>query len=265
MAGRISDRLSALGYCVFYDVESMRSGAFNTQLFEAIDKCRDVLLILPPNGLDRCVNPEDWVRQELNYAISHGKNIIPVMMRNFTFPDTLPPELEAIRYMEGVAASSEYFDATIQKIISLLESRVGHKKIVDEILYITKQNNWTHGVQTTPSGSVFIHYSSNMKNMPKLNLSICVIDENTITVVARAIRKFTEADKPKVYELLHELNKRMPYVRFGTITFGDGMYIQASYEVYPTIENKAGVCIKMIDEITNMVDLVYPDIVKALG
>lgn len=48
LTGRIADRLSSLGYCVFYDVESIRSGTFNAQIFEAIDNCQDVLLILPP-------------------------------------------------------------------------------------------------------------------------------------------------------------------------------------------------------------------------
>lgn len=266
LAGRIADRLSSQGYCVFYDVESMRSGTFNTQLFEAIDKCQDVLLILPPNALDRCANPDDWVRQEILYSISHNKNIIPVMMRNFTFPNVLPPELSAIRYMEGVVASNEYFDAVMQKIVSMLISKQGHKKIVDEILYISKQNNWTHSVQTTPSGSVVINYSSiNMKNLPNLNLCIFVLDERWITIIGRKIKEITEADFPKVYELLYRINSKSAFVKFSISTYDDAMYIEANYVVYPGIANQAGVCIKMIDEITNAVDRYYPDIMETLG
>jgi len=266
LAGRIADRLSSQGYCVFYDVESMRSGTFNTQLFEAIDKCQDVLLILPPNALDRCTNPDDWVRQEILYSISHNKNIIPVMMRNFTFPNVLPPELAAIRYMEGVVASNEYFDAVMQKIVSMLISKQVHKKIVDEILYISKQNNWPHSVQTTPSGSVVINYSSiNMKNLPKLNLCIFVLDERWITIIGRKIKGITEADFPKVYELLYRINSKSAFVKFSISTYDDAMYIEANYVVYPDIANQAGVCIKMIDEITNAVDRYYPDIMETLG
>ena len=43
------DRLTEMGYNVFYDVESLRSGAFNTKLFEVIDGCTDVLVVLPPS------------------------------------------------------------------------------------------------------------------------------------------------------------------------------------------------------------------------
>ncbi len=122
LAGRLADRLTILGYKVFYDVESMRSGTFNTQILDAIAQCNDFLLILPPYGLDRCVNSDDWVRQELAFALEQGKNIIPVMMRGFEFPKVLPSNIDKIRYMEGVTASNEYFDAVIEKIKRLLVS-----------------------------------------------------------------------------------------------------------------------------------------------
>lgn len=122
LAGRLADRFNALGYKVFYDVESMRSGTFNTQILEAITQCNDVLLVLPPNALDRCVNKDDWVRQEVAFALKHNKNIIPIIMRGFEFPATLPVDIDNVRNMEGVTASSEYFDAVIERIKSLLSS-----------------------------------------------------------------------------------------------------------------------------------------------
>ena len=123
LTGRVSDKLKGLGYHVFYDIESMRSGAFNEQIFSAIDQCEDVLVILPPNGLDRCLEENDWVRLEIAHAIQSKKNIIPVMMRNFAFPESLPADIDALRYFEGVSASTEYFDAMIGKIEKLLVSK----------------------------------------------------------------------------------------------------------------------------------------------
>lgn len=120
LAGRIADRFNALGYKVFFDVESMRSGAFNLQLLDALEQCSDVLLVLPPKALDRCVNKDDWVRKELEFALKKEKNIIPIMMRGFEFPAEMPKEIEKIRYMEGATASSEYFDAVISRIESFL-------------------------------------------------------------------------------------------------------------------------------------------------
>ncbi len=125
LAGRISDRLSNMGYRVFFDVESMRSGDFNEQLYDAIDKCNDFLLILPPGALKRCENQNDWVRLEIAHAVKMKKNIIPVMMKGFDgFPSDLPDDIKPIQYMQGVSASdNSYFDAAIDKIESYLISR----------------------------------------------------------------------------------------------------------------------------------------------
>lgn len=122
LAGRIADQLKSLGYKVFFDVETMRSGKFNTQLFEAIDQCSDVVVVLPPHALDRCRNKKDWVRQELAYAIKNEKKIIPIMMRGFKFPFFMPKEISDIKIMEGIPASNDYFDAVIQKLERLLNS-----------------------------------------------------------------------------------------------------------------------------------------------
>lgn len=123
LAGRISDKLTGLGYQVFYDVESMRSGKFNTQIYAAIEGCEDVLLILPPRGLDRCKDPNDWVRLEIEHAIRCGKNIIPVMMRGFEFPADLPDSIASVQTYEGVKAVPEYFNAVIDRVEVLLNSQ----------------------------------------------------------------------------------------------------------------------------------------------
>lgn len=123
LAGRISDTLKGFGYLVFYDVESMRSGKFNRQIYAAIDSCEDVLLILPPRGLDRCKDEGDWVRLEIEYAISRGKNIIPVMMRGFEFPKDLPASIASIGDYEAVKVYSEYFSASIDRMEELMKSK----------------------------------------------------------------------------------------------------------------------------------------------
>ncbi len=265
LAGRIADRLTSMGYCVFFDVETMRSGMFNTQIYTAIDKCEDVILILPPNALERCANSEDWVRKEIVYALNKKKNIIPVMMRGFEFPDTIPVEIEAIRFMEGVAASSDYFDATVNRLVSLLRSKVGHKKIVDEILYLTKQNSWSYSVQTSASGTVLINYiTTGLKNVPKVNSSVIVFDENNITILSRKIIEFKECDKPKVFELLHNINKMSLFVMFEIAEQSGEMYIQARYDVYHAISNKAGVCLNMIEEMAREIDRFYPKMIQVI-
>ena len=123
LAGRVSDKLSDMGYSVFYDIESMRSVAFNSQIFTAIDQCEDVLLVLPPKGLDRCADENDWVRKEIEYALATQKNIIPLIMRDFTFPADMPASISPVAMCEGVLVDSHYFDAVISRICTLMRSK----------------------------------------------------------------------------------------------------------------------------------------------
>ena len=98
----LRDKLSELGYQVFFDVESLRSGDFNTRLYTVIEECQDFLLVLSPGALDRCRNEDDWVRLEIEHALETGKNVIPVMLRGFSFPQVLPESIDALRYKNGV-------------------------------------------------------------------------------------------------------------------------------------------------------------------
>ncbi len=122
LAHNLYERLKDRGFSVFQDVESLRSGNFNTALYDVIALCKDVIVLLPPHGLDRCVNEDDWVRKELAYAIETSKNIIPVFMPGFQWPEYLPPDICDIRNMNGLTSTTAYFDQFIEKLIEFLVS-----------------------------------------------------------------------------------------------------------------------------------------------
>ena len=119
----LRDKLSELGYQVFFDVESLRSGDFNTKLYSVIEECEDFLLILSPGALNRCQNEDDWVRLEIEHALKSGKNVIPVMLRGFSFPEKLPDSIEPLRYKNGVESNYQFFDAFIEKLRLFLRSK----------------------------------------------------------------------------------------------------------------------------------------------
>ncbi len=119
----ICDRLKDRGHNVFYDVEALRSGAFNTRLYSVIDECSDVIVVLSPESLERCSNEDDWVRLEIAHALKAGKNVIPVFLRGFSFPDTLPEDIGALRYQNGLEANSEFFDAFMERLQSFLKTK----------------------------------------------------------------------------------------------------------------------------------------------
>lgn len=116
------DALKERGFEVFFDVESMNAGRFDQQIFETIDKCDSIVLILSKGALDRCSNEQDWVRKELEYAMSKNKNIVPVMLRGFTWPEDLPDSLSDLHYYEGVKASTDYWEATVDRICGYLNA-----------------------------------------------------------------------------------------------------------------------------------------------
>ncbi len=122
-ANLIATRLKAAGYRVFFDLETMRSGLFNEQIYKVIEECRDVVAVLPPNALDRCTDPEDWVRLELVCAMEHKKNIVPVMLNGFQWPKPMPAGMEELCLYQAVTASKDYFDLAMQRLEGYLKSR----------------------------------------------------------------------------------------------------------------------------------------------
>lgn len=128
-ANLIHEKLKAAGYRVFFDLESMRSGKFNDQLLNVIEQCKDFVLVLSENALDRCADPNDWVRIEILQALKCKKNIVPVMLRNFAWPQPMPDGMRDLDKYQGVSASShEFFDMSVIKIQGYLESKSHNRR-----------------------------------------------------------------------------------------------------------------------------------------
>jgi len=128
-AKHLYDLLTRDGYSVSFDIDTLRSGEFDTTLLRRIDQCTDFILILNKEAFDRTLDPtfdrnKDWMRIELAYALEKGKNIIPVMLSGFTeFPDELPADIAAVRRKNGPKYDQYYFDAFYAKLLRFLDSR----------------------------------------------------------------------------------------------------------------------------------------------
>lgn len=117
-ANLIATRLRAAGYSVFFDMETLRSGKFNEQLFDVIDHCTDFVVVLPPGALERCVSEDDWVRLEVCRAMAGKKNIVPVMLNGFVWPEPMPQGMEELAFYHGLTANSiEYFDLAMERLM----------------------------------------------------------------------------------------------------------------------------------------------------
>ena len=121
--------LEQRGYTVFYDLESISKGYFNEQILKNIEECTDFLVMLPPGGLDRCNNEEDWVRKEIVHARKCNKNIIPIMLDGFAFPENLPEEINFLRYLQAANLKTELFADRVDAIERLM---ISHELRVEE-------------------------------------------------------------------------------------------------------------------------------------
>ena len=119
----IHEQLQKRGYRAFLDVEALRSGPFNTQLFHFIDEASDFIIIISKNALDRCHNEGDWVKEEITHAMAAKKNIIPIILAGASFPNPMPKGLEGLELYNGVNSSHEYFDAAIENLCKQLYAK----------------------------------------------------------------------------------------------------------------------------------------------
>ena len=146
----LHDRLTAMGYRVFQDVESLNPGPFNTQLLEVIEQCTDFIVVCSKGSMERCKNEGDWVRREIAHALgldSSGtprlddngqpvppKNIIPVLFRDFHWNDhPLPEEIAPLADYAGVEAlSTELFPAAIERLAKRFMKSTNWKEVERE-------------------------------------------------------------------------------------------------------------------------------------
>lgn len=107
---------------VFLDVEDLGAGAFDAQLLNQIPHVRNFLLILAPGALDRCHEPADFLRLEIERALASGTRVIPIQLKDFHFPnhDQLPATLAALPKLQAIAYSHEDFDGFIVRLVDLM-------------------------------------------------------------------------------------------------------------------------------------------------
>ena len=123
MARMIYDRLRLeKGYECFLDVEKLNVGNFRENIAAEMDKCRIFLLILSRNALNRCVNPADNVRQEIEAAMERQLEIIPVTDEDFVWPEPMPEGLESIKDFNAIPYVQVYSDQFFDRLYSFIEN-----------------------------------------------------------------------------------------------------------------------------------------------
>ena len=96
VARPIKLELEKHGYNVFLDFDELKDGSFNQKIKDAISEAPIFIVILSSHALDRCINEDDWVRQEIEYAIIQRRHIIPINpdLTFEGFPKNLPQHIK---------------------------------------------------------------------------------------------------------------------------------------------------------------------------
>ena len=117
----IYQNLTAHGYDVFFDYDSIASGDFEQVILGNIRARAHFLVVLTPSALERCVSPDDWLRREIETALDEKRNIVPVFLEGFDFGSPsiskyLTGKLETLKKYNGQNVPAGFFDEAMGKI-----------------------------------------------------------------------------------------------------------------------------------------------------
>jgi tetratricopeptide (TPR) repeat protein len=109
------------GFDVFFDYQSIDSGEFERVILENIKARAHFLVVLTPSALDRCKEPNDWLRREIETAIDEKRNIVPLMMEGFDFGSplvvqALTGKLAFLSSKNGLPIYAAYFFEGMEKL-----------------------------------------------------------------------------------------------------------------------------------------------------
>ncbi len=145
-AKHLYDLLTRDGYRVSFDIDTLRNGDFDKSLLNRIDECKDFILVIDLHAFDRTLDPSfnpknDWLRQELAYALKRGKNIIPIFLNGVKgFPNNLPTDIKGVSKKNGPEYNRYYFNDfynTLKKrFITSKSHKTSYLKYVISLLII---------------------------------------------------------------------------------------------------------------------------------
>lgn len=113
--------LTSQKYDVFFDFSSLSSGDFEQIIVSNIRARAHFILVLTPTALDRCSQPGDWLRREIETAVDEKRNIIPLLFDGFNFGtpaiiEKLTGKLDAIPRYNALDIPSGYFMEAMERL-----------------------------------------------------------------------------------------------------------------------------------------------------
>ncbi|MCU0514374.1 MAG: tetratricopeptide repeat protein [Anaerolineae bacterium] len=119
IARSVYQDLRGQGYDVFLDYQNVDSGSFERIILNQIAARAHFILILTPSALERCLNPDDWVRREIEHAIVMQRNIVPLLFEGFAFEQARPflvGQLTLLPNYNGINVPPDFFEEAMERL-----------------------------------------------------------------------------------------------------------------------------------------------------
>jgi hypothetical protein len=120
----VFQHLSAKGFDVFFDYESIKSGSFERIILNQVAARAHFVVLLTPTALKRCNEPGDLLRREIEQAIDTKRNIVPLMFEDFDFKDAKPfltGKLSTLASYNAMRVHVDYFSDAMNRLREFLD------------------------------------------------------------------------------------------------------------------------------------------------
>jgi hypothetical protein len=117
----VYQNLTSHGLDVFFDYQSINSGDFEQIIVGNIKARAHFLILLTPSALERCKDPGDWLRREIETALDVKRNIVPLFLEGFDFGNqkvapSLTGKIELLKNYNGLNIPADYFDEAMERL-----------------------------------------------------------------------------------------------------------------------------------------------------
>jgi len=113
--------LVGCGYDVFLDYTGIGPGDFEQVILANIRGRAHFLALLTPSALDKCDEPGDWLRREIETALDCKRNIVPIFLEDFNFDSPniarhLTGKMELLRHYNGFEVPMRFFQYAMKDL-----------------------------------------------------------------------------------------------------------------------------------------------------
>ena len=134
-ASRLCNDLENAGYSVYFNSNEGRTHSFPERLKQAVENCKDFVLVLSKGCLERLKvesDSIDWVKEELLTAWKAEKHIIPILLDGVDMPDVnndLPDNLKFLPYIDALRFPEQYLRSPFSEFQGILLSKQDGKDL----------------------------------------------------------------------------------------------------------------------------------------